>query len=117
MPKFTPVIDNNSKNVYRWVRVSEDGSKTKVDVPQSDWKPISSWTSSEIEALFSSDVIVIQNPIALFDAAPDVPIDVAPELVEIPAESVSTPVTEEPQNSFQESSEAPTPTFFGITNN
>lgn len=109
MPKFTPVIDNNSKNVYRWVRVSEDGSKTKVDIPQSDWKPISSWTSSEIEALFSSDVIVIQNPIALTD--------VAPELVEIPAESVSKPVTEEPQNSFQESSEEPTPTFFGITNN
>ena len=115
MINFISVVDNNTKNVYRWIRQSSDGSKTTVNIPKANWKPASSWTSSEVEALFSPDVIVIEKtdePLVLFDVAPDVLIDVAPELVETPTIPEEIVINEAGEPAQEEQS----PTFFGTTN-
>lgn len=112
MINFISVVDNNTKNVYRWIRQSSDGSKTTVNIPKANWKPVSSWTSSEVEALFSPDVIVIEKT-----DEPLVLIDVAPELVETPTIPEETVVDEIVINEAVEpAQEEQPPTFFGTTN-
>ena len=112
MINFISVVDNNTKNVYRWIRKSSDVSKTTVNIPKANWKPASSWTSSEIEALFSSDVIVIQKT-----DEPPVVVEAVPELVETPTILEETVVDEIVINEAVEPpQEEQPPTFFGTTN-
>jgi len=132
MPNFISVVDNNTKNVYRWIRLSEDGTKVTVNIPRTSWKPLNAWTQTEIEELFgpriiavtkipdlefgmiensfsgeSHEVIVIQKtdePLVLFD--------VAPELVETPTIPEEIVINEAVEPAQEEQS----PTFFGTNN-
>lgn len=55
MAKFIPLVDKNTKVVYEWRMVSDDGSEERVTLFREQWKAENAWTRAELEQLFSVD--------------------------------------------------------------
>ena len=53
MVAYTPVIDNNSKHVLKWVK-ELDSKKEVYIVPRENHKAVRDWSKEEIESLFLS---------------------------------------------------------------
>jgi hypothetical protein len=52
MNTYTPVIDVNTKVVYKWLQTDSSGNITKISIPKSDWRPVNTWTTEDLENLF-----------------------------------------------------------------
>jgi hypothetical protein len=63
MPKYLPLTDVNTKNVYKWTKQNDDGSESSVLLKKNEWKPVNNWTEEEISALFKSPDPVIEETI------------------------------------------------------
>lgn len=71
MAKFIPLVDKNTKVVYEWRMVSEDGSENRITLFREQWKAESAWTRAELEQLFSvGEAPVLSEEEEALDDAP-----------------------------------------------
>ena len=120
MTNFISVIDTNTKNVYKWIRLSKDGTKIVKTLSSAQWKPEASWSQAEVQALFEDAPIVID-----LTSAPTIEIvstpgitdtmpggsDIELEVVAAADEIVVSEAPTEPQDD-----EINIPTFLGVNN-
>jgi len=119
MTNFVSVIDTNTKNVYKWIRLSKDGTKTVKTLSSAQWKPEASWSQAEVQALFEDAPKVID-----LTSAPTIEIVPTPETIDtMPGGSDIEPeavviaeiVVSEASTELQDD-EINIPTFLGVNN-
>jgi hypothetical protein len=99
MPKFIPVVDPNTKNVYKWIKLDDNGIKTTHNVSSAHWKSEHLWDDSEVAALFGETIAVSTEQQE----------EPATEVVEI-----GETIVDETSSDTGEDSNFPT--FLGVTN-
>jgi hypothetical protein len=57
MNKYLPLVDVNTKNVYKWTLQKDDGSETVKILPKALWKPLNNWSEADLEALFREPTV------------------------------------------------------------
>ena len=61
MTRFIPLVDKNTKVVYEWTKVAEDGSEERVTLFREQWKRESDWTVEQLNALFKTEVAIEES--------------------------------------------------------
>lgn len=74
MTRFIPLVDKNTKVVYEWTKVEEDGSEERVTLFREQWKRESDWTVEQLSALFNTEEAVEEPEMFEEEALEDAPL-------------------------------------------